>query len=43
MEQIAKRRSEDMLVYLALGGSGNAHHSRLPISLQRDIKSFFGT
>lgn len=43
-EQIAKRRSEDMLVYLALARfRKRPPSSMLPRSLHRDIKSFFGS
>ena len=43
-EQIAKRRSEDMLVYLALSRfRKRPAFALLPPSLQRDIKAFFGT
>jgi len=42
--QIAKRRSEDMLVYLALARfRQRPAFALLPPSLQRDMKSFFGT
>lgn len=42
-EQIAKRRTEDMLVYLALARfRGRPAISLLPRSLQLDIKAFFG-
>ncbi len=41
---IAKRRTEDLLVYLALA---RFHHrpafSKLPLGTQRDVKAFFGT
>ena len=43
-EQIAKRRSEDMLVYLALARFRQRPPiSLLPPSLQRDIRAFFGS
>ncbi|MGA2705692.1 MAG: DNA phosphorothioation-associated putative methyltransferase [Isosphaeraceae bacterium] len=43
-EQIAKRRAEDMLVYLALARfRKRPSFALLPRSLQRDIKTFFGT
>lgn len=43
-EQIAARRSEDMLVYLALARfKRRPQFTLLPRSLQLDIKAFFGT
>jgi DNA phosphorothioation-associated putative methyltransferase len=43
-EQIAKRRAEDMLIYLALARfRKRPQFSLLPRSLQLDIKAFFGT
>src|SRR5262249_49079164 len=43
-EQIAARRSEDMLVYLALARfKRRPQFMLLPRSLQLDIKAFFGT
>jgi len=43
-EQIAKRRSEDMLVYFALARFRKRPSAALlPLSLQRDIKAFFGS
>ena len=43
-EQIATRRSEDMLVYLALARfRKRPSASLLPLSLQRDIRAFFGS
>jgi DNA phosphorothioation-associated putative methyltransferase len=43
-EQIAKRRTEDMLVYLALARfKKRPQFSMFPRSLQFDIRSFFGT
>ncbi len=42
-EQIAKRRAEDMLVYLALARfRGRPAISLLPRTLQLDVKAFFG-
>jgi DNA phosphorothioation-associated putative methyltransferase len=43
-EGIARRRREDLLVYLALARfSKRPMFSQLPLGLQRDIKAFFGT
>jgi DNA phosphorothioation-associated putative methyltransferase len=43
-EAIARRRREDMLVYLALARFGKRPTlSQLPLGLQRDMKAFFGT
>jgi DNA phosphorothioation-associated putative methyltransferase len=43
-EAIAQRRREDILVYLALSRFGKRPiRSALPLSLQRDMKVFFGT
>lgn len=43
-QEIAKRRREDILVYLALSRFGKRPIlSMLPVSLQRDMKAFFGT
>lgn len=43
-EQISKRRTEDMLVYLALARfRKRPRFSQLPQTLQRDVKAFFGT
>jgi len=43
-EAIARRRREDLLVYLALARfSKRPQFSQLPLSLQRDVKAFFGT
>jgi DNA phosphorothioation-associated putative methyltransferase len=43
-EAIAKRRRKDLLVYLALSRFRKRPAlSRLPLTLQRDIKAFFGT
>lgn len=43
-EQIAKRRTEDMLVYLALARfKERPAFSLFPVGLQRDIRAFFGT
>jgi len=42
-EAIARRRREDMLVYLALARFGKRPKlSQLPLTLQRDMKAFFG-
>jgi DNA phosphorothioation-associated putative methyltransferase len=42
-DSIAKRRREDLLVYLALARFGKRPPiSRLPLGLQRDMKAFFG-
>jgi DNA phosphorothioation-associated putative methyltransferase len=43
-EAIAQRRREDLLVYLALSRfQKRPPLSQLPLSLQRDMKAFFGT
>src|SRR5262249_2199927 len=43
-EDIARRRSEDLLVYLALSRFGKRPlFSQLPLTLQRDMKTFFGS
>jgi DNA phosphorothioation-associated putative methyltransferase len=43
-EAIAQRRREDILVYLALSRFGRRPAlSLLPLTLQRDMKAFFGT
>jgi DNA phosphorothioation-associated putative methyltransferase len=43
-EQISKRRTEDMLVYLALARfRKRPRFSQLPQTLQRDVKAFFGS
>jgi DNA phosphorothioation-associated putative methyltransferase len=43
-ESIARRRREDLLVYLALARfRKRPAFSLLPLTLQRDIKAFFGT
>lgn len=43
-EQIAKRRTEDMLVYLALARlKERPAFSLFPVGLQRDTRAFFGT
>jgi DNA phosphorothioation-associated putative methyltransferase len=43
-EAIARRRREDLLVYLALARFGKRPaFSHLPLPLQRDMKAFFGT
>jgi DNA phosphorothioation-associated putative methyltransferase len=43
-EEIAERRTEDLLVYLALSKlSKRSPFSQLPLATQRDVKSFFGT
>jgi len=43
-EAIARRRREDLLVYLALARfSKRPQFSQLPLGLQRDVKAFFGT
>jgi DNA phosphorothioation-associated putative methyltransferase len=43
-EGIARRRREDMLVYLALARFRKRPRlSQLPLGLQRDMKAFFGT
>jgi DNA phosphorothioation-associated putative methyltransferase len=43
-EEIARRRREDLLVYLALARFGRRPaFSLLPLTLQRDMKAFFGT
>jgi DNA phosphorothioation-associated putative methyltransferase len=43
-EAIARRRREDLLVYLALARFGRRPKlSQLPPGLQRDMKAFFGT
>jgi DNA phosphorothioation-associated putative methyltransferase len=42
-EAIARRRREDLLVYLALARFGKRPvRSQLPLGLQRDLKAFFG-
>ena len=42
-ESIARRRREDMLVYLALARFRKRPRlSQLPLTLQRDMKAFFG-
>jgi DNA phosphorothioation-associated putative methyltransferase len=42
-EAIARRRREDMLVYLALARFRKRPRlSQLPLTLQRDMKAFFG-
>ena len=43
-ESTGRRRSEDLLVYLALARfHRRPNRSRLPLSVQRDVKAFFGT
>ncbi len=43
-EAIARRRREDLLVYLALARFRKRPAlSLLPLTLQRDMKAFFGT
>jgi DNA phosphorothioation-associated putative methyltransferase len=43
-DAIARRRREDLLVYLALARfRKRPAFSRLPLTLQRDMKAFFGT
>lgn len=43
-EQIRTDRSQDLLVYLGLSQfEGRAVFGRLPLSLQRDVKAFFGS
>src|SRR5262249_52043591 len=43
-EEIARRRREDLLVYLALARfRRRPAFSALPVTLQRDMKAFFGT
>jgi DNA phosphorothioation-associated putative methyltransferase len=43
-EAIARRRREDVLVYLSLARFGKRPaFSSLPLTLQRDMKAFFGT
>src|SRR5262249_62303434 len=43
-EAIARRRHEDLLVYLALARfRKRPAFSLLPLTLQRDMKAFFGT
>jgi DNA phosphorothioation-associated putative methyltransferase len=43
-EAIARRRREDLLVYLALARFGKRPLlSQLPLTLQRDMKAFFGS
>ncbi len=43
-ETIRRRRTEDLLVYLALAQFRRRPQlSRLPLSIQRDIRAFFGT
>ena len=42
-DQIMQERSQDLLVYLALSQfEGRSPFGRLPLSLQRDVKAFFG-
>lgn len=42
-EQIKQERRQDLLVYLALSHfEGRTAFGRLPLSLQRDVKAFFG-
>ena len=42
-EQIKEERRQDFMVYLALAQfDGRARFGRLPMSLQRDVKAFFG-
>ena len=42
--RIARERSQDLLVYLALSQfEGRTPFGRLPLSLQRDVRAFFGT
>ena len=43
-DQIRRERSQDLLVYLALSQfEGRTGFGRLPLSLQHDVKTFFGT
>ena len=43
-DRIAQERSQDLLVYLALSQfEGRTPFGRLPLSLQRDARAFFGT
>ena len=43
-DEIRQERSRDLLVYLALSQfEGRTPFGRLPLSLQRDVKAFFGT
>lgn len=43
-EEIGSERAQDLLVYLALSQfEGRAMFGRLPLSLQRDVKAFFGS
>ena len=43
-EEIGRERTQDRLVYLALSQfEGRAAFGRLPLSLQRDVKAFFGS
>ena len=43
-DQIVRERSRDILVYLALSQfDGRTRFGRLPLSLQRDVRAFFGT
>ena len=42
-DEIRQERSQDLLVYLALSQfDGRTPFGRLPLSLQRDVKAFFG-
>ena len=42
-DKIREERSQDLLIYLALSRfEGRAPFGRLPLSLQRDVKAFFG-
>ena len=42
-KQIKQERSHDLLIYLSLSQfEGRAPFGRLPLSLQRDVKAFFG-
>ena len=42
-DEIGQERSQDLLVYLALSQfDGRTPFGRLPLSLQRDVKAFFG-
>ena len=42
--QIRRERSQDLQIYLALSQfEGRAPFGRLPLSLQRDVKAFFGS
>lgn len=43
-ENGAKRRRDDLLVHFALGAfSGSKAFNRLPLTLRRDVRSFFGS